>query len=213
MRRPTPNLLCRNARNSAARGVARRTCQPAKVRFIRLRQRPGGILDAFRPQEGEYRPRSITVPGIWGQNERGDTQTLGGWTREWVTRGRKGRGCVGNQLAGRSGREAKRAAAPGLGGSCGAQPRTHLRHEALDLECPLDRALDARAPTPGAPPPTFGHFGTSALSGRDHPPCFERVQIGRSIGPAGLERCRRGIALLENGLSAPHERPFSRKPS
>jgi len=57
-----------------------------------------------------------------------------GWTREWVTREQKGRGCVGSRLAGRSGREAKRAAAPGLGGSCGAQPRTHLRHEALDLD-------------------------------------------------------------------------------
>ena len=58
--------------------------------------------------------------------------------------GHKGRGCVGSRLAGRSGREAKPAAAPGLGGSCGAQPRTHLRHEALDLPFPsLDRARAA----------------------------------------------------------------------
>ena len=42
--------------------------------------------------------------------------------------GAKGTGCVGNQPTGRSGREAKRAAArPGLGGSYGAQARTHLR--------------------------------------------------------------------------------------
>jgi len=51
-------------------------------------------------------------------------------------KGRKGRGCAGSRLAGRSGREAKRAAAPGLGVSCGAQPRTHLRHAALDLDRP-----------------------------------------------------------------------------
>ena len=54
-----------------------------KVRFIRLRQRPGEILDAGRPQEGEYRPRSIFARGIWGQNERGNTQMLGGWTRDY----------------------------------------------------------------------------------------------------------------------------------
>ena len=49
--------------------------------------------------------------------------------------GIRGRGCVGSRLAGRSGREAKRAAAPGLGVSCGAQPRTDLRHQAVDLDC------------------------------------------------------------------------------
>ena len=132
--RSAPSLLDRNARNPTACWTAGRTYWPAKVRFIRLRQRPGEILDAIRPQEGEHRPRSITAGGICGQNERRNTQKLRGWTRESVTRGQKGRGCVGSQLAGRSGREAKRAAAPGLGGSCGAQPPTHLRHQALDLD-------------------------------------------------------------------------------
>jgi len=45
--------------NSAACRAAGRTRRPAKVRFIRLRQHPREILDAARPQEGEYRPRSI----------------------------------------------------------------------------------------------------------------------------------------------------------
>ena len=91
---PGDSLLDPNARNSVARWGAGRTdvvrpaqtparpCRPAKVRFIPLLQRPGEILDAFRPQEGENRPRSIMAPGIRGQNERGNTQTLAGCTRE-----------------------------------------------------------------------------------------------------------------------------------
>ena len=97
---PHPSLPDRNARNSPARWTAGHTCRPAKVRFIRLRQRLGEILDAARPQEGEYRPRSITAAGIQGQNDHGNTQELGGWTREWVARGQKGQGRVGNQPTG-----------------------------------------------------------------------------------------------------------------
>ena len=43
------------------------------------------------------------------------------------------RGCVGNPLEGRSGREAQRAAAPGPRGSCGAQPRTDRGKKALEF--------------------------------------------------------------------------------
>ena len=100
IRASIPGLLDRNARNSAAHRPAGRTCRPTKVRFIRLWQRLGEILDAVRPQEGEYRPRSITTRGICGQDEHGNTQMLAGWTREWATRGQKGRGCVGSQPEG-----------------------------------------------------------------------------------------------------------------
>ena len=103
-----------------------------------------------------------------------------------VHKGHKRRGCVGSRLAGRSGREAKRAAAPGLGESCGAQPRTRLRHEALDLDCPfpsLDRAVD-----PGLP-----HSRAKASIGGELTKICLRTQIGVDQGRMlGARRRERG---------------------
>ena len=66
--RPAPAVQSRPYQaNSAPRRAAGHTRRPTKVRFIRLWQRPGEILDADRPQGGEHRPRSIMAPGIWGQ--------------------------------------------------------------------------------------------------------------------------------------------------
>jgi len=127
--------------------------------------KPRGDLGRGPPPGGRISTKIYNgAENIWTKRT-GTMQVLEGWIREWVTRGQKGRGCVGNQPVGRSGREAKRAAAPGLGGSCGARPCTHLRHKAPDLERSLDRALDARAPKSQAKVSNGADTGQDPLRG------------------------------------------------
>jgi len=141
-----------------------------EVRFTRLSRHVWKILDAFRLPVGRISTKVYLVAGIIRTKRldrlaRPETDTRIG--------GERGRGCVGSRLAGRSGREAKRAAAPGLGGSCGAQPRTHLRQEALDLDGP---SVDIR------------HCHSSHSS--------KFVRVGSASGT------RRGIIFIENDASA-----------
>ena len=116
--RSAPSLLDRNARNLAGRWVARRAWRSAKVRFARLQQRRDRSWTRSAPRRANIDQDLSRRPEIWGQNARGTTQTLEGWTCEWVSRGQKGRGCgaVGWQGA----QDAKRSKSCGWA-SCGGR--------------------------------------------------------------------------------------------
>ena len=117
--------------------AGRSTCLAAKGLFCPSLARPWKILDAFRPQVGEYRPRSTWLTGLSGQNgwKACECRHAGlGITEHKV---QKLTGRVGSRPARGSEREASDRARSRL-------PAV-LRREALDLYS-LDRLFDGGAP-------------------------------------------------------------------